>query len=105
MSLPNDPVGLVRSALPGAVWPGIPNLQGAIVLALQFQLELSQWYPAPQLRALQSSQLDLLLRHAHASVPYYRERWEGLYDASQAPTPGRFGRLPILTRAELQAHF
>jgi phenylacetate-CoA ligase len=83
----------------------VPDVEGSAILALQFQLELSQWYRPGQLRALQNRQLDALLAHAHATVPYYRERWAGLHQPGEPATPGRFSRLPVFARSELQAHF
>ena len=79
MQAVSDPVSLVRSAVAGIAWPAIPDVQGASILALQFQLELSQWYRPGQLLALQTRQLDALLAHAYATVPYYRRRWADLY--------------------------
>jgi phenylacetate-CoA ligase len=99
------PISLIRSAIPGSVWPAIPAADGAHALALQFQLELSQWYRPDQLRELQFRQLDVLLRHAHATVPYYRERWTGHYDPAVPLTPERFARLPVLPRGVVQEHF
>ena len=97
--------GLVRSACPATAWPALPGPDAAQALALQFQLELSQWYDPQTLWELQYRQLDVLLRHAHATVPYYRERWAGLYDPAVLITPERFSRLPVLTRSALQQHF
>ena len=101
----NTPFLLVRSALPETAWPAIPALEGASVLAFQFQLGLSQWYRPGQLRALQFRQLDALLHHAYATVPYYRRCWDGIYRPGEALTPGRFARLPVIVRGELQAGF
>jgi phenylacetate-CoA ligase len=75
------------------------------MLALQFQLERSQWLPAEGLRELQFRQLDELLRHAWVTVPYYRERWAGCYDPREPLTRASFSRIPLLTRAELQGKF
>ncbi len=101
----NDTVSLIHSSIPGIAWPAIPGAEGATALALQFQLERSQWLAPEQLRELQFRQLDALLRHAWDTVPYYRERWRGRYDPGQPLTPEGFTRLPLLTRSELQANF
>ncbi len=101
----NDPISLIRSALPGIAWPAIPPPDGAHALALQFQLELTQWYAPEQLHDLQFRQLDELLRHACDTVPYYRERFRGLYDPNVPLTPERFARLPVLTRGVLHESF
>jgi phenylacetate-coenzyme A ligase PaaK-like adenylate-forming protein len=101
----NDPVNQVRSVLPGIAWPAVPGQEAAQMLALQFQLERSQWLAPAQLRELQFRQLDVLLRHAHDTVPYYRERWRGRYDPGRPLTPDAFSGLPVLTRSELQSRF
>ncbi len=99
------PLGSIRSSCPGIAWPALPGPDAAQALAYQFQLELSQWYDPQTLWELQYRQLDILLRHAYATVPYYRERWAGLYDPAILITPERFARLPVLTRSALQQNF
>jgi phenylacetate-CoA ligase len=95
----------IRSALPAAEWPGVPGAEGAYALALQFQLESSQWLEPGRLRELQYRQLDALLRHAWATVPYYRDRWSGVYDPAVPLDAGRLARLPVLNRGVLQQSF
>ena len=101
----NGTLGLIRSACPGIAWPAVPSADAAQTLAFQFQLELSQWYGPLELQALQYRQLDILLKHACATVPYYRERWSGVHDSAVPLTPERFSRLPLLTRGALQQNF
>ena len=103
MSLP--PVWEFQSVLPGVEWPAVPAPGADISLAIQFQLERSQWLPAGRLRQLQFRQLEVLLRHSHATVPYYRDRWRGNYDPARVLTQEGFAGLPLLTRRELQNHF
>lgn len=95
----------ITSAIPGIIWPAIPIDAGATTLALMFQLNRTQWLPADSLVQNQMRQLDRVLRHAHASVPYYRDRWRGCYDAAAAVDPERLAQLPLLTRRDLQDHF
>ncbi|MGH8617527.1 MAG: phenylacetate--CoA ligase family protein [Burkholderiales bacterium] len=92
----------VRSSVQGILWPGLPAPAGAAHLALQFQLEQSQWWPEPALRLWQFRQLDVLLRHAVATVPFYAERYRGLL-SPEPVTPAGYAALPLLTRAEAQA--
>jgi phenylacetate-CoA ligase len=99
------PAWQYRSAVPGVSWPAIPGQEGASLLALQFQLERTQWLPPARLLELQFSQLEGLMRHAYDTVPYYRERWRGLYDPGAPLTPERFAQIPLLTRRDLQTHF
>jgi len=95
----------IQSALPGTVWPALPTSGGAAVLALLYQFEQSQWLSFERLRSLQLRQLQALLRHAFATVPYYRNLGNAIFDAATPLTPERFNRLPVLTRRELQEQF
>jgi phenylacetate-CoA ligase len=94
-----------QSGIPGAAWPAIPAANGALVLAILHQLEHTQWLPAEALRSRQLGQLEVLLRHAHATVPFYRTRWAGVYDPTAPLTYERLARLPLLTRRDLQESF
>lgn len=89
----------IRSALPGIRWPAFPGPNAARLLALLHQLEQTQWLPAERLRELQSEQLALLLRHAYATVPFYRSQWRAAPDAADLKD------LPVLMRRDLQDHF
>jgi phenylacetate-coenzyme A ligase PaaK-like adenylate-forming protein len=95
----------IRSALPGLAWPAITGPDEATALALQYQLERSQWLPAEDLRALQLRQLDALVRHAWLTVPYYRWQWHGGYRSGETLDHEGFERLPLLTREHLQYEF
>jgi phenylacetate-CoA ligase len=99
------PVWDLRSATPGVAWPAIPGPGAAPLLALQFQLDHSQWLAPDRLQALQHAQLERLARHTYDTVPFYRERWRGAYDPARPLTPEAFRRLPLLTRHEVQAQF
>jgi len=99
------PCWQIQSAVPGVAWPALPAPGGATMLALLFHLDRSQWLPLDQLRERQLQQLQVLVRHALATVPYYRERWGNRYDAATPLTFERFADLPLLTRRELQEQF
>ncbi|MDQ6928492.1 MAG: phenylacetate--CoA ligase family protein [Actinomycetota bacterium] len=92
-----------QSAIPGETWPAVPEARAAQRLSVLLQLEKSQWWPAEVIATHQFDQLQNLLVHAHATVPFYKER---LATTGWAPdgliTPEQWRRLPILTRAELQ---
>ncbi len=92
----------IRSAYTGMAWPAIPPANGAFALALQFQLERSQWQAPETLRSAQLRQLGVLLKHAHATVPFYRERLAG-WRPGEPVTAGAFASLPVLTRRDVQA--
>jgi phenylacetate-CoA ligase len=94
-----------HSSIPGVSWPAIPGQEASMLLALQFQLERTQWLAPERLLELQFRQLDGLMRHAWETVPYYRERWRGAYDPGIPLTPERFSSLPFLTRNDLRGQF
>ena len=75
----------------------------ATILALQYQLDESQWWPAETLLEAQLRQLELLVGHAARSVPFYRERLGFLGGAKPgALTPEVFAEIPVLTRRDIQ---
>lgn len=97
-----DPIP--RSALAGIAFPALPPAERGHLLAIQFQLSQSQWWTPEELREAQWRQLQPLLAHAAEHSPYYRD----LFAASgiTAPTArddGLFARIPVSTRADLQA--
>ncbi len=91
------------SASDDVVWPALANPQGTAILSLLYQLGQSQWQDARQIESLQLEQLNPLLEHAWAHVPWHRGR---LSDAGWMPgialTRAAFSALPIMTRADIQ---
>jgi hypothetical protein len=69
-----DGVRRVRTSRAGILWPRIPGCAAAEVLALQYQLEDSQWWPAEALLKAQLDQLEVVLGHALGNAPFYGER-------------------------------
>ncbi len=99
-----------RSTIEGLSWPALPERRGQVILALLGQFEQSQWWPPETLREQQFRQLELLLRHAAATVPFYRERLAQAGIGPGAPvtpelTPELWNRIPVLTRREVQGAF
>jgi phenylacetate-CoA ligase len=105
MTKPVAPEWAFLSAVPGSAWPAIPTPEAAMVLAVLQQLEQSQWLDGAQLLARQVRQLEPLLRHAHESVPWYRERWAGKFDPDDTLSYDAIRRLPLLTRRDIQDGF
>ena len=64
----------VASRITGASWPAIPTSRASQLLAVQFQLEQSQWLPPEKLRQFQRQQLQHVVQHAYQHVPFYRDR-------------------------------
>lgn len=84
---------LPRSAVTGMSFPALPGGRATLAAALQFQLERSQWLAPQALRELQMAQLRNVLRHAVATVPFYRD-----YPAE----PAALEALPVLRRAAVR---
>lgn len=85
------------------VWPALPGPAGAAMLALQFQLDRTQWWPPEVLARQQRRQLAALLAHARRTVPFYEERLAGL-ELDGDVDPEAFATLPLLARTDIQAH-
>ena len=87
----------------GASWPELQPYGYALPLALQFQFQQSEWWPAERLAAQQLRQIHRLIKHAAATVPYHRDR---LADLAAVPlgelTFNAFRRAPIMTRSDIQ---
>ena len=99
----SESVPQLHSAVPGAVWPAIGTAASAHLQSLLFQLEQTQWLTPDQLRTHQLRQLNLVLRHAMAEVPYYAKSLRNL-DVRNFDW-AKFTALPQLGRNTLQANF
>jgi len=92
-----------RSDVPGIVWPAIPAPHAASMLALQYQLQQSEWWPTPRIEAQQHVQLAQILRHARDTVPFYQRRLrDSGFDPDSAVTPQSLRRIPLLSRRDVQ---
>jgi phenylacetate-CoA ligase len=97
------PILSPKSAVEGLSWPGLPEERGATLLALQFQLEQSQWWPPEALLGQQLRQLDQLLAHSIRNVPFYSTRIGAAGFAPKTPlTPEIWARIPLLRREDIQ---
>lgn len=91
----------LRSGIPGIAFPALQGGRAAELMALQQQLDASQWWPAAQMQAAQFTQLAALLRHA-AGIPLHAARLRAARIDPAAPTPESWARLPPLTRKDVQ---
>jgi phenylacetate-CoA ligase len=74
-----------------------------MLMALQWQLEQSQWWSADALLQLQLRQLELLLRQTAESIPYYRDQFQAAsIDLSVPLTLESWHKVPVLPRDTLQ---
>jgi phenylacetate-CoA ligase len=72
-------------------------------LKLLARLDESEWWSAGHIERGQFKRLGALLRHAHATVPLYRERLDAAgIDPEEPLTPQAWQALPHLTRRDIQ---
>ena len=99
----NHPILEPAFGTDGLLWPPVPMVGPGGVRRILEVLEHSQWLPPAQLLEYQLLQAATVLRHAHATVPFYRERLGAAgYDPAQPLTPARFQQLPLLRRRDIQ---
>src|SRR6185437_3161425 len=82
------------------VYRPVTSLRGQHVMPLIRRLERTQWLPRPQLRSIQLTRLQELLRAARKSSPGYRRRLAQLRDP--IPTLAALQEVPTLTKQELR---
>lgn len=97
-----DTYGRLYGGLLFPAWESI--LRRRPTLGLLRTLEKSQWLSLDELVSLQLDSLRVLLRHAAANVPFYRDRFR---DAAVTPEDVRSEsdllRIPLLSREDVQA--
>ncbi len=92
-----------RSLLPTTQLPAITSAHGNQQLALQFQLERTQWLTMPELEDAQFRTLRVLLDHARATTPYYRERFARAdWEPPTTLNAASWLRVPVSRRRDLQ---
>src|SRR5260221_597639 len=91
------------TAFPVIAWPALPQPQSAALLALLFQLEISERLTPGRLISEQFRQLGHVVQHAYRTVPFYRRRFDeaGLNPATIA-SPDQWPEIPLLTRRDIQ---
>jgi phenylacetate-CoA ligase len=95
-----------KSVIPGVDWPALPNPRGCQLLALQFQLERSQWLSTDAIMHEQARLAYRLYQHAIMNIPFYRERYaEAGFSCDTLRGPEDWRRLPLLRRGDIQANF
>lgn len=92
-----------RSRVSNISWPAIPEERGAMMLAMQWQLDQSQWWSAETILQMQLRQLECLLRQSAETIPYYREQLQSVGLDLEAPlTKESWQKVPLLPRDVLQ---
>ena len=63
-----------KSAIAGIKWPAMPADKTAQKMAMQFQLDQSQWWSPERLQAQQLLQARAVLKYAIQNAPWYRQQ-------------------------------
>jgi phenylacetate-CoA ligase len=64
----------------------------------------SQFWPPDVMRDFQRTQLEQLLRHARANVPFYETRLDCMFREDDSIDWARWDEIPLLTRQDVQNH-
>lgn len=96
----NPALLIPRSNCAHVVWPALPDDHSARILALQYHLGQSQWWPRQQILDLQLQQFSSVFGHAVATVPFYRQRFAAW--SRGISSWAQYGELPLSTRREIQ---
>lgn len=92
-----------KSAVPSQQLIALPAPQNALRLAMLFQLERSEWLSASEIKEVQLNQCQIILKHAEATVPFYRERWaKAGINIPEFLSEDFFVKLPITRRQDIQ---
>lgn len=101
-----DIVADLIASSPRPFWPRLPEGEPARILDVLGQLDETQWMTRDEIESAQLIQLESVVSHAAATVPYYRERFSSL-----GLVPGdrlnwtTWRNIPRLTRGTLQGEF
>lgn len=90
--------------MPQVSWPAVPDPDGAVLLALMFQLNASEVDDPERVERRQLDALHRLVRHAVRTVPYYRDT-PGYTPVAGQPslTAEDWRRVPVMSRASADA--
>ena len=91
------------SVIEGITFPAVMEPRGALMLAMQYQLEKAQWWTPEQILEHQMQQLQNVIHHAATTVPFYRELYqEADIDINTIHTYEDFRKLPLASREQIQ---
>jgi phenylacetate-CoA ligase len=96
---------LYTRAVAGLLFPLQERFKKHSTVAVRRQMELSQWWPAERLQALQLERLRALLKEAGDQVPYYRDLFSRLkFEPLQLRSLADLQALPLLDKATIRTH-
>ena len=92
-----------KSAIAGNKWPVIAVDKTAQMMAMQFQLEQSQWWSPDLLQAQQLLQARAVLKYAIRNAPWYSKQLDAAgINPEQIPDWDAWRRIPVLHRTDVQ---
>lgn len=89
-----------HSACAGIRWPAFTGEAASRLLALQYQLEQSQWWSLEKIEAMQLAQFQAVYAHARATVPFWRDRFAGA--PARIDSLAALRALPLSSRRDIQ---
>jgi len=92
-----------QSKMPGIAWPAISDGLSAHAMALQYQLQQSQWWSEEELRSMQFEQLAPLVHFAYQNSPAYQKFYQQHgFRPRQTLNAQKWQEIPIMTRDYVQ---
>jgi len=95
---------LMKSGVPGMIFPAAPAASNSQLIAALWQLEKTQWLDPQALRQRQSLQFVQMMHHARRYSPFYKKRLQDLGSKKKPLDNDSFLQIPLLTRADIQSH-
>ena len=93
----------IKSEITDCLWPAVPAAAGAQALALQYQLEASQWLSPAELHHAGLRQLQAVLEVAFENIPWWKQALQRIdFQSGCAVTFEDLRRLPLLSRTDIQ---
>lgn len=91
-----------KSAVDSIVWPALPSPHASNQLAMQYELNHTQWWDYETIRSRHLLQLDEIIHYARRHVPFYRKRLKRVFKAHTRINWDLWDKLPLLTRNDIQ---
>ena len=95
------PTSAFATRPPALVWPKLSQPMDAQALALQFQLQQSERWPAARILAAQLRQASSLISHAKVHAPFHRQRLAKA-PVGAALTAESLRTMPLMSRSNIQ---
>ena len=95
------PTSAFATRPPALTWPKLSQPMDAQALALQFEFQQSERWPAERLLAAQLRQASNLIGHAKVHVPFHRQRLAKT-PVGTGLTPDAFRTIPLMSRSDIQ---